>query len=393
MSTEVYIIGAKRTPIGSLLGSLAEVSATQLGATAVKAAVAHANLSPEQIQELYFGNVISANLGQAPATQVALYAGLTPHTPCTQINKVCASGTKSIMTASAAIRLGDQHLIVAGGMESMSQVPFYAPKMRTGSKYGSVELLDGIVRDGLQDVYKKVMMGDAGELCAEKYSIGREAQDAYAIRSYELAQASQKNGVFAQEIAPVTIAGPKGEVVVDTDEEPAKVNFDKLKTLRPAFKKDGTITAANAPGLNDGAAAVVLASAEAVQQQGLKPLARVVAWADAALEPDWFTIAPAQAIPLALKKAGLQISDIDLFEINEAFSVVALANQQLLNIPTEKLNVLGGAVALGHPIGASGARIVVTLLNALKQKGGKYGCVGICNGGGGASALIIENLQ
>jgi acetyl-CoA C-acetyltransferase len=393
MSNEVYIVGAKRTPIGSLLGTLADVPATRLGASALKAAVEQSGLAPEAIQELYMGNVVSANLGQAPATQVAIYAGLTTKTPCTQINKVCASGTKAVMAASSAIRLGDQHIIAAGGMESMSQVPFYATRMRAGHKYGSVELVDGIVRDGLQDVYKQIMMGDAGELAAEKYGFTREMQDAYAIRSYTLAQESQKNGAFAHEISPVVIAGAKGDTIVDTDEEPAKVRFDKIPTLKPAFKKDGTITAANAPSLNDGAAAIILASGDAVKQHGLKPLGRVVSWGDAALDPDWFTIAPAEAIPIALKKAGLTISDIDIFEINEAFSVVALANAQILGIPHEKLNVLGGAVALGHPIGCSGARLIVTMLNALRIKGGKYGCLGICNGGGGASALIVENLQ
>jgi len=392
MSKAVYIVAAKRTPIGSIMGSLSSVAAPKLGSIAVKAALEQAGLDPLAVNELYFGNVISSNLGQAPATQVALGAGLSNRTPCTHINKVCASGTKAAMFAAQGIALGDQNIIVAGGMESMSQVPGYVGTFRSGNKFGNVELLDGLVRDGLQDVYTKLMMGTCGDATAEKYGVSREAQDEFTVRSYKLAQAAVAEGRFKEQIAPVTVQGRKGDTIVDTDEEPGNVIFDKIPTLKPAFKKDGTITAANASKLNDGASALILASEEAVKAHNLKPLARVVSYADAAREPEWFTIAPADALPIALKKAGLTADQIDLYEINEAFGLVAMVNAQLLGIPIEKVNVNGGAVALGHPLGSSGARILVTLLYALKERNLKYGAVGICNGGGGGSAMIIESL-
>lgn len=388
----VYIVGVQRTPVGAFNGALSGVKATDLGATALKAALAQAGVPANCVEEVYFGNVMSAALGQAPATQVALAAGLPPTTPCTTVNKVCASGTKAIMLAASAIRLGDANIVVAGGMENMSQVPHYVMNYRSGFKFGNTELLDGIVKDGLQDVYSGMMMGQAGELCAEKYGITREAQDEYAIRSYKLAIDMVESGKMKDYIAPVTVAGRKGDVVIDKDEEPGNVLWDKIPTLRPAFKKDGTITAANASKLNDGAAAVVLASEEAVKELGLKPLARVVSYADAAREPEWFTIAPADAINLALKRANLSAGQIDFYEVNEAFSVVAMANQQLLNVAADKMNPFGGAVAYGHPLGCSGARLVQSMVTGLKLNNQKYAAMGICNGGGGASALIIENV-
>ncbi len=391
-SPQVYLVAAKRTPVGAFMGALSELSAVQLGATALKAAIAQSGLPAEAIQEFYMGNVIAANLGQAPATQVALAAGLSPTTPCTMLNKACASGTKAIMLAASAIRLGEVEIAAAGGAESMSGAPFLLPNHRSGFKYGSHELLDAVVRDGLQDPFKGHMMGMAGEFAAEKYGFGRESQDAYAVESYRRAERAWKGGKFASEIAPVTIAGRKGDVVIAEDEEPSRVLYDKIPTLKPAFKKDGTITAANASKLNDGASAVILASEAAVKKHNLKPLARIVAYGDASREPDWFTVAPADAIPVALKRAGLATKDIDLFEINEAFSVVAQANAQLLDISLERVNVYGGAVALGHAIGSSGARIAITLCSALQQEGKRYGAVGICNGGGGASALILERV-
>ena len=390
---DVFLVAAKRTPVGRLLGSLSTIPAPTLGATALKAALASTGLSPEFINELYFGNVISSNLGQAPATQVALGAGLPNTTPCTLINKVCASGTKAIMLAAQSIMLGQNHIVAAGGMENMSLVPHYVPHYRTGNKYGSTELIDGIVRDGLQDVYSQTMMGEAGELCAEKYKITREMQDEYAVRSYKLAQAAIDSGKLKNEIAPVTIAGRKGDTVVDTDEEVGAVMYDKIPGLRPAFKSNGgTITAANASKINDGAAAVILASEKAVKEHNLKPFARIVSFADAALAPEWFTIAPAEAIPLAAKRAGINMNDIDLYEINEAFAVVALANQQIMNLNPDSVNSRGGAVAFGHPIGMSGTRLVMSLAHSLHEQNKKIGAVGICNGGGGASALILEKV-
>ncbi len=388
----VYIVGAKRTPIGSFLGSLSNVPATRLGSIAVKGALEDAGIESNVPTELYFGNVLSANLGQAPATQVALGAGMPETTPCTLINKVCASGTKAVMLAANSIRLGENDVVVAGGMENMSLAPHYVTNYRQGNKYGNTTLLDAIVIDGLEDPYSCQVMGQVAEQCAVEYQISREEQDEYAVRSYKRALEAIEKGYFKEEIVPVTVKTRKGEVVVDADEEPHRVKFEKIPHLRPAFKEDGTITAANASKINDGAAAVVLASEDAVKRYGLKPLARILSYADAARDPQWFTIAPTDAIQLALQRANLSIEDIDLFEINEAFSVVALANQKLLQIPIEKLNVLGGAVALGHPLGCSGTRILITLLTALKVHNKRYGALGICNGGGGASAMVIERL-
>jgi acetyl-CoA C-acetyltransferase len=393
-TSPVYIVGAKRTPIGAFLGALANVPAPHLGGIAVKAALEQAGVAPDQIQELYFGNVLSANLGQAPATQVALYSGLPDTTPCTLVNKVCASGTKSVMLGAMSILLGYNDLVVCGGMENMSMTPHYVQNYRNGNKYGSTELTDGIVRDGLQDVYSKLMMGNAGELAAEKYNITRAAQDEYAIRSYQLAAEIQKAGKFNDEIIAVQYGSGKSAINVSEDEEPSKVKYDKIPTLSPAFKKEnGTITAANASKINDGAAAILLASEAAVKKHNLKPIAKIIGFADAARAPEWFTIAPADAIPIAAQRAGITVDAIDFFEINEAFSLVPIINQQLLKISADKVNVRGGAVALGHPIGCSGTRIVMSLANALRENNKKYGAVGICNGGGGASALILENVN
>lgn len=389
---EVFIVAGKRTPIGSFMGSLSTIPAPELGALALKAALEQAGIAPEAVEEVLFGNVLSANLGQAPATQVALKAGLPPTVPTTVINKVCASGLKAVMIGAQTIRLGEAEIIAAGGMESMSQTPFYIPNYRTGQRYGHVQLIDGILRDGLEDAYCGLTMGTITETCASTYGLSRAMQDEYAILSYRRAQEAQAKGVFAGEIVPVPVSQKGGAVLVTEDEEPKKANFEKIPTLKPAFKPDGTITAANASKINDGAAAVVLASESAVKKYNLRPLARIVSWADAAREPEWFTIAPTDAIQKALHRAGIPIAQIDAFEINEAFAAVALANQKLLDIPTEKLNILGGAVALGHPLGASGARILVTLMTALAHIGGRYGAIGICNGGGGASAMIIERL-
>lgn len=390
---EVVIVAATRTPIGSFGGSLAAISATQLGAAVIKSAVEKAGLQPGQVQEVYMGNVMSANIGQAPATQAAIFAGL-PYLPATTVNKVCASGMKAIMLATQSIELGQNDIVVAGGMESMSNVPYYLDKARNGYRLGHGEITDGLVKDGLWDVYNDYHMGSAAELCATDCNITRQQQDAYAIESYNRAQAAQAAGKFKEEITPVGLKDKKGEITMFTeDEEPRAVKFEKIPTLKPVFKKDGTVTAANASTLNDGAAAVVLMSWEKADELGIKPLARVVSYADAQQAPEWFTTAPSKALPLALQRAGLQTGDIDFFEINEAFSVVSIANNQLLNIEPAKVNVNGGAVSLGHPLGASGARIVVTLLNVLKQNNGKYGAAGICNGGGGASAIVIENLR
>ncbi len=395
MNQAVYIVGAKRTPVGAFLGALADVGALELGATALRAALEHAKVDPKLVEELFFGSVLQANLGQAPATQVALAAGLPATVPCTTVNKVCASGAKSIMFAANQIRIGDMHITVAGGMESMSQAPFYLPNHRTGNRYGNHEILDAIVRDALQDPFKRYMMGTAAELLAAKHNFTRESQDAYAVESYHRAEKAQKGGKFANEIVAVKVKSRKGEVSVDTDEEPSKVMYDKIPTLKPAFpdkEGKGTVTAANASKINDGASAVVLASEEAVKNHGLKPLARIVSFGDAALEPDWFTIAPSEAIPVALKRGGMTKQQIDLWEINEAFSVVAQGNAKLLDIDPALLNIYGGGVSLGHPVGSSGSRIVVTLVNALHQENKNYGCIGICNGGGGASAIVIEKV-
>jgi len=390
---QVYIVAATRTPIGSFGGSLASLSATQLGGAAIKAVVEQSGLKPDQIQEVYMGNVMSANLGQAPATQAAKFAGL-PDVSATTINKVCASGTKAIMLAAQSIALGQNDIVIAGGMESMSNVPYYLDKARTGYRLGNGQITDGLIKDGLWDVYNDYHMGSAAELCATECNITREQQDSFAIGSYHRAQAAQKEGRFINEISVVEIKDKKGNIThFDTDEEPNAVNFDKIPGLKPVFKKDGTVTAANASTLNDGAAALVLMSKQKADELGIKPLAKIIAYADAQQAPEWFTTAPSKAIPLALHRAGLTVDDIDRFEINEAFAVVALANNQILKLDADKVNVNGGAVALGHPLGASGARIVVTLLNVLQQSGGKYGVAGICNGGGGASAIVVENLR
>ncbi|WP_432710157.1 acetyl-CoA C-acyltransferase [Pedobacter sp.] len=389
---EVVIVSACRTPIGSFGGELAGFSATQLGGIAIKAAIERAGIRAEDVQEVYMGNVLSANVGQAPATQAAKNAGL-PDLPATTINKVCASGTKAIMFAAQSIALGDNDIIVAGGMESMSNVPYYLDKARNGYRLGNGQLIDGLMKDGLWDVYNDYHMGSAAELCAAECNISREAQDEYAISSYKKAQAAQADGRFMEEIVAIEVKDRKGDVtLISVDDEPAKVKFDKIQGLKPVFSKEGTVTAANASTLNDGAAALVLMSAEKAAELGLTPLAKIVAYADAQQAPEWFTTAPAKAIPLALAKANLELSDVDYFEINEAFSVVSLANEKILKIDNQKVNVNGGAVALGHPLGASGARIVVTLIHVLKQKQGKIGVAGICNGGGGASALVLQNL-
>ena len=390
---EVVIVSAVRTPIGSFGGSLAQFSATQLGGFAIKAAIEKAGLKPEQIQEVYMGNVLSANLGQAPATQAAKLAGL-PDLPATTINKVCASGTKAIMLAAQSIANGDNEIMVAGGMESMSNVPYYLDKARNGYRLGHGQLTDGLVKDGLWDVYNDYHMGSAAELCASECNITREAQDNFAIESYKRAQAAQTAGKFAGEIVAIEVKDRKGEItLIDTDDEPTAVKFDKIPALKPVFKKDGTVTAANASTLNDGAAALVLMSADKAKELGIKPLAKILGFADAQQAPEWFTTAPSKAIPLALHKANVDIKSVDFFEINEAFSVVSIANNQLLALNEAQVNVNGGAVSLGHPLGASGARIVVTLLSVLAQNDGKIGVAGICNGGGGASALVIEKIS
>ncbi|WP_293788297.1 acetyl-CoA C-acyltransferase [uncultured Pedobacter sp.] len=389
---EVVIVSAVRTPIGSFGGSLAQFSATQLGGFAIKAAIEKAGLKPEQVQEIYMGNVLSANLGQAPATQAAKFAGL-PDLPSTTINKVCASGTKAIMLASQSIAGGDNEIIIAGGMESMSNVPYYLDKARNGYRLGHGQVTDGLVKDGLWDVYNDYHMGSAAELCATECQIGREAQDDFAIESYKRAQAAQSSGKFTDEIVAIEVKDRKGAVtLIEADEEPTAVKFDKIPSLKPVFKKDGTVTAANASTLNDGAAALVLMSADKAKELGLTPLAKILGYADAQQAPEWFTTAPSKAIPLALHKANIDIKDVDYFEINEAFSVVSIANNQLLELNDNQVNVNGGAVSLGHPLGASGARIVVTLLSVLAQNNGKIGVAGICNGGGGASAIVIGKL-
>jgi len=390
---EVVIVAATRTPIGSFGGSLAGIPATQLGAVVIRSAVEKSGLKPEQIQEVYMGNVLNANLGQAPATQAAIFSGL-PVMPATTINKVCASGMKAIMLGAQSIALGQNDIVVAGGMESMSNVPYYLDKARNGYRLGNGTLTDGLIKDGLWDVYNDYHMGSAAELCATECNVSREDQDAYAIESYKRAQLAQKEGKFRNEITPVELKDKKGDITLfGDDEEPNAVKFDKIPGLKPVFKKDGTVTAANASTLNDGAAAVVLMSAEKAKELGITPLAKILSYADAQQAPEWFTTSPSKAIPLALHRGGLSAQQIDFFEINEAFSVVSIANNRLLELDPAKVNVNGGAVALGHPLGASGARIVVTLLNVLQQHSGTYGAAGICNGGGGASAMVIENLR
>jgi acetyl-CoA C-acetyltransferase len=394
MSTkEVYIISAVRTPIGSFGGSLAALSATQLGAIAIKGALEKAGVAPGEVQEVLMGNVLSANLGQAPARQAAIFAGLGYEVECTTINKVCASGTKAVMLAAQTIMLGHKDVIVAGGMESMSNAPYYLDKARFGSKLGHGQMIDALLKDALWDVYNDYHMGSAAENTAREMGITREMQDAFATDSYRRSAAAAQAGYFRDEIVPVEIPQRgKDPLLVTEDEEYTKVNFDKIAALKPVFEKDGTITAANASTLNDGAAAVVLMSKEKAEALGLKPLARILGFADAEQEPKWFTTSPALAIPKALKRAGVEAADVDYYEINEAFSVVSLANNQKLNLKTGNVNVFGGAVSLGHPLGASGARIITTLCNVLEKKNGRIGVAGICNGGGGASAIVLERM-
>ncbi len=389
---EVYIVSAARTPIGSFLGAFSSVSATDLGATAIKGAIEKAGINPADVQEVFMGNVLQAGVGQAPARQAALKAGLSNTVPSTTINKVCASGMKSVMLGAQSIIAGDNDLVVAGGMENMSQTPHYIDG-RNGTKFGNILMLDGITKDGLLDVYSKVPMGNCAELCAKEYNLTREDQDAFAVDSYKKSAAAWKNGHFAKEVVPVSVPQRKGDaLIVNEDEEYKNVFLDKIPSLRPAFDKEGTITAANASKLNDGASALVLASAEAVAKYNLKPVAKIVAYADAAHAPEWFTTAPAKAVDKALEKANLKKEDINFWEFNEAFAVVGLANVKILGLDPDKVNIYGGAVALGHPLGNSGSRILVTLVNVLKQNNAKYGGAAICNGGGGASAVIIENI-
>ena len=389
---EVVIISAVRTPIGSFGGVLSTLSATDLGAAAIRGALSRAGVQPNQVQEVFMGNVVSANVGQAPAKQAALKAGLPATIPCTTINKVCASGTKAIMLAAQAIQLGQADVIVAGGMESMSNTPYYVPKARFGYKYGNAELVDGLARDGLVDVYDQCAMGVFADKTAQQYGISREEQDAFTVQSYRRSEASTQSGRFGSEIVPIEVTGRKGSVTVSEDEEYKNVIYDKIPTLKAAFTPDGTVTPASSSPISDGASAVVVMSRKKADELGLKPLARILAYADAEQEPQWFTTAPTKAVPLALERAGLKTSDIDFFEINEAFSVVPLTFSKVLEVPQEKLNVFGGAVSLGHPLGASGARIVTTLTNVLQQNDGRYGVAGICNGGGGASAIVIEKM-
>ena len=391
MNKEVYIVSAVRTPIGSFGGALSSLSATALGGIAIKGALEKAGLSKDSIDEVIMGSVIQAGLGQAPARQAAKAAGLPDKVICTTINKVCASGMKSIAIAAQNIMLGDADIIIAGGMESMSNVPFYNTTQRWGNKYGDTILQDGLAKDGLVDVYDKVAMGNFADACATKYNVSREAQDAFAVNSYKKAQAAIENGCFKDEIIPVEIPQKKGaSIIVDKDEEPLKVNFDKLPQLNPAFSKEGTVTAANASTMNDGAAAVVLMSAEKAKELGIKPLAIIKSFSDAEQDPKWFTTSPSLALPKALQKTNLSLNDIQFFEFNEAFSVVGIVNTEILKIDPTKVNVHGGAVALGHPLGCSGARIIVSLVHILQKYKAKYGAAAICNGGGGASAMVIE---
>ena len=391
---EVVIISAMRTPIGSFGGSLKDISATRLGAAAIKGALQKAGIRPEQVQDVLMGCVLQANLGQAPARQAAKFAGLPNEVNCTTINKVCASGMKAIALAAQSIALGDADIVVAGGMESMSNAPFYAEDMRWGNKYGNTVMVDGLAKDGLTDVYDGKAMGNAAELCARECGISREEQDAFAVESYRRSQQAWEKNSFADEIIPVEVPQRKGDpVLFSEDEEPFNVKFDKISSLNPAFQKEGTVTAANASTLNDGAAALVLMSKEKAEELGLNPIARILSYADAEQAPEWFTTTPSIAVPKAVANAGLKMQDIGYWELNEAFSVVGIENSRRMNLDPAKVKVHGGAVALGHPLGASGARIIVTLINVLKQNNAKYGAAGICNGGGGASAMVIENVK
>lgn len=389
---EVFIVSVARTPIGSMSGSLSALSAVELGKQAIVKAMEKAGISGEQVEEVIMGNVIQANTGQAPARQAAISAGIQVNATCTTVNKVCASGMKAVILGGQSIMLGDKDVVVAGGMESMTNAPFMLENARGGYRYGNGALLDAIVRDALQDPYTQQMMGNSGDRCAAKFNFSREDQDAFAIESYRRASEAHANGWFADEIFPVELKGKGDSTFISDDEEYKKLKADKVATLRPAFGKEGTVTAVNASKINDGAAALVLMSGQKVKELGLTPIAKLVGYADAEQAPDDFTTAPAKAIPLALKKAGLELSQIDYFEINEAFSNVTMANTKLLGLNPERVNAFGGAVALGHPVGTSGARIIATLISVLKHKGGKYGVAGICNGGGGASAVVVEKL-
>jgi acetyl-CoA C-acetyltransferase len=392
MTKEVFICSAVRTPMGSFMGAFANISATELGSIAIKAAVERASVDVSAIDEVFMGNVLQAGVGQAPARQAALTAGLGNNVPCTTVNKVCASGMKAIMLGAQSILAGDNHVVVVGGMENMSQTPHYVSG-RNGTKFGNITMLDGITKDGLLDVYSKVPMGNCAEICAKEHHITREEQDAFAIESYRRATAAWDSGKFDDEIVGVPVPQRKGDpMLVTKDEEFTNVFLDKIPVLKPAFDKEGTITAANASTLNDGASALVLASAEAVEKHGLKPIAKLLSYADAAQAPEWFTTAPSLAVPKALEKAGLSVNDVDFWELNQAFSVVGIANARILGLDASKVDVNGGAVALGHPLGNSGSRIVVTLIHVLKQQQAKIGGAGICNGGGGASALLVENI-
>lgn len=390
---EVVIVSAVRTPIGSFGGSLASVNAAQLGAAAIKGALNKINLDPKEVQEVFMGNVLQANVGQAPARQAAIFAGIGNNVPCTTVNKVCSSGLKSVMLAAQTIKAGDNDVVVAGGMENMSAVPHYLPTGRNGVKMGDIKLVDGLIKDGLTDVYQQTHMGVCAETCASEMNFSREQQDEFALESYRRSAAAWDAGKYANEVVPVEIPQRRGEaIVMSQDEEYKNLRADKVPSLRPVFKADGTVTAANASTLNDGAAALILMSREKAESLGLKPIAILRGYADAAHEPEWFTTAPAKAVPAAIAKAGLKKEDIQYYELNEAFSVVGLANMELLGITPEQTNVNGGAVSIGHPLGASGARILVTLINVLEQNDAKYGAVGICNGGGGASAAVIERV-
>ena len=393
MIKEIFIVGAARTPIGAFLGQFSKISASELGSIAIKGALEKGNVKTDIVDEVFMGNVLQAGVGQAPARQASLKAGIGQNVPCTTVNKVCASGMKSIMLGVQSIISGDNELVVVGGMENMSLTPHYLDG-RTGTKFGNIKVSDGITKDGLLDVYSNVPMGNCAEICASEHKITRENQDSFAISSYNKAKEAWNSGKFKEEVVPVEVPQKKGEpLLIAEDEEYKNVFLDKIPTLKPAFDKEGTITAANASKINDGASALVLASKEAVEKHGLKPIAKIISYADAAQAPEWFTTAPSLAIPKALKKVDLSIDKIDYWELNEAFSVVGIVNTKLLNLDASKVNVNGGAVALGHPLGNSGSRIVVTLINVLKQNKGKFGGAAICNGGGGASALIIENID
>ena len=392
MTKEVYIVSAVRTPLGSFGGTLAGVSATKLGSIAIKGALDKIKLDPTLVNEVFMGSVLQANLGQAPARQAAKFAGLPDTVNCTTVNKVCASGMKSISLAVQSILLGDADVIVAGGMENMSQAPFYLENNRWGAKYGNGVVVDGLVKDGLTDVYGNIPMGNCSDLCAKEKGFTREQQDAFAIESYTRSANAWKAGKFTEEVVPVEIVTKKGTILFSEDEEYKSVNFEKIPTLKPVFGKDGTATAANSSTMNDGAAALILMSKEKADALGLKPIAKILAYADAEQAPEWFTTSPSIALPKAVEKAGLKLSDINYFELNEAFATVGLANIKLMDLDASKVNVNGGAVSLGHPLGTSGARIIVTLINVLKQNNAKYGAAAICNGGGGATALVIENM-